>query len=38
MSQKARWEYFKAIYERYHKADRKVKHVIFERVSPQHAL
>ncbi len=28
MGQKAKWEYFKAIYERYRKADRQMKHAI----------
>ncbi len=26
MGQKAKWEYFQAIYERYRKADRKMKY------------
>ena len=28
MGQKAKWEYFRAIYERYRQADRKRKHAI----------
>ncbi len=28
MSQRAKWEYFRAIYDRYHKAERRSKHVI----------
>lgn len=28
MSQRGKWEYFRAIYDRYHKADRKLKRVI----------
>ena len=28
MGHKAKWEYFRAIYERYHKAGRRLKHVI----------
>ena len=28
MGHQARWEYFGAIYERYHKGDRKLKHII----------
>ena len=28
MGQKAKWEYFRAIYERYHQADWKWKHAI----------
>ncbi len=30
MGQKAKWEYFKALYERYRKADRKMKHAQIE--------
>ena len=30
MSQKGKWEYFKAIYERYRKARRKLKHRILD--------
>ena len=29
MSRKGKWDYFKAIYERYRKADRRSKQVIF---------
>ncbi len=30
MGHKAKWEYFRVIYERYHKAGRSLKHVILD--------